>query len=197
MIYFTSDQHFGHVNIIKYTNRPFEWSEEGAFECAVFMLEQYNKLVCENDLVFHLGDFSLLKSADRDRYIPLLTSLNGHKVLILGNHDRESKNFYKSCGFLDVVNELKFGNFYICHYTLSDEDLSDRKTELFFRHFKASKCDTIIHGHTHQRNPECYDNIRRFNVCVDYPDNQFKPVLIQGLPEKDIESYFSKLIKRS
>lgn len=195
MIYFTSDQHFGHVNIIKYTGRPFEWSEAGAIECAVHIRDEYNRVVSDDDLVFHLGDYSLLKSADREKFIPLISSLKGHKVLILGNHDSESKTFYKSCGFLDVVKELKFSYFYLCHYPLTDEDRGDKNAEMYFRHFKVSNCSTIIHGHTHQRNPECSDNIRRFNVCVDYPENQFKPVSIQGIPEKEIESYFSKLLR--
>ena len=82
MIYFTSDQHFGHVNIIKYTGRPFEWSEAGAIECAVHIRDEYNRVVSDDDLVFHLGDYSLLKSADREKFIPLISSLKGHKVLI-------------------------------------------------------------------------------------------------------------------
>jgi len=107
-----------------------------------------------------------------------------------------SKTFYKVCGFLDVVKELKFGEFYLCHYPLSDAERSDENTEMFFRHFKVSNCSTINHGHTHQRNPECSDNIRRFNVCVDYPDNQFRPVSIQGLPVKEVDDCFSGLLNK-
>jgi calcineurin-like phosphoesterase family protein len=93
MIFFTSDQHFGHVNIIKYTGRPFGWSEDGAYACSVHIRDEYNSVVSD-DLVFHLGDYSLLKPAERDTYVPLVSSLKGHKVLITGNHDRESKSFY-------------------------------------------------------------------------------------------------------
>lgn len=94
-----------------------------------------------------------------------------------------------------MVKELKFGDFYLCHYPLSFEDRGNKNVEMFFRHFKVSNCSTIIHGHTHQKNSACSDHVRRFNVCVDYPDNKFRPVSIQGLPVQDIETYFSRLLK--
>ena len=53
-IFFTSDTHFGHKNILKYCDRPFE-SVSVMNEA---LIENWNKVVDENSLIFHLGDFN-------------------------------------------------------------------------------------------------------------------------------------------
>ena len=86
-VFVTSDSHFGHRNIIKYCNRPFNSVEE-----MDYALESiWNSLVGPEDIVFHLGDVTL---AGPDRYGDLLNRLNGKKILIAGNHDRDTiRNF--------------------------------------------------------------------------------------------------------
>lgn len=81
-VFFTSDTHFNHGNIIRFCNRPFSSVEEMNEE----MIRRWNETVPEDGLVFHLGDF-----AWGDKWKPILERLNGRKVLILGNHDY--KNF--------------------------------------------------------------------------------------------------------
>ena len=56
-IFFTSDHHFGHANIIQFSNRPFENVE--AMNRA--MIERWNEKVSPEDEVYHLGDFGLTK----------------------------------------------------------------------------------------------------------------------------------------
>jgi calcineurin-like phosphoesterase family protein len=51
--YFTSDNHFGHKNIINYCNRPFNNIEHMHQE----MIDRWNSVVNPEDIVFHLGDF--------------------------------------------------------------------------------------------------------------------------------------------
>jgi len=79
MIYFTSDHHFYHANIIRYCKRPFANVEEMNTE----MLRRWNSIVQPDDTVFYLGDFSLAKRPV-EYFVPLL---NGEKYLIMGNHD--------------------------------------------------------------------------------------------------------------
>lgn len=79
-IYFTSDLHFGHKNIIRFCNRPWETIEE----MDEGLIKNWNSVVGENDLVFDLGDFAF---ASNGRWKEILSRLNGRHYLILGNHD--------------------------------------------------------------------------------------------------------------
>lgn len=79
--FFTSDTHFGHKNIIKYSERPFvdfyhmDWT----------IIDRWNETVGDTDVVYHLGDTAL---GDSSRWDEIFKSLNGYKVLVVGNHDR-------------------------------------------------------------------------------------------------------------
>lgn len=79
-IYFTSDTHFGHDSIIKFCHRPFKDVEEMNSE----LIRRWNEKVGPDDTIFHLGDFAFGGS---DIWNNTLKQLNGHKILIIGNHD--------------------------------------------------------------------------------------------------------------
>jgi calcineurin-like phosphoesterase family protein len=51
-VFFTSDTHFGHANIIKYCGRPFASVEEMNRE----LIARWNAVVGPRDTVYHLGD---------------------------------------------------------------------------------------------------------------------------------------------
>ena len=79
-IFFTSDLHFGHKNILKYCNRPgnsVEEMDEG-------LIQNWNNTVGKDDIIFNLGDFAF---ASNQRWRELISRLNGKHYLILGNHD--------------------------------------------------------------------------------------------------------------
>lgn len=82
-IFFTSDTHYGHRNIIEYCQRPFSSTEE----MDEAMIERWNGVVQPGDTVYHLGDFSF--HTDRKVIETVLTRLKGQKHLILGNHDEK------------------------------------------------------------------------------------------------------------
>lgn len=79
-IWFTSDTHFGHTNIIRFCNRPFN----SVKEMDETIINNWNSVVKPNDIVFHLGDFAFASNA---RWKQLIQALNGHIYLIVGNHD--------------------------------------------------------------------------------------------------------------
>lgn len=79
-IWFTSDLHFGHRNIIKFCNRPWETVEE----MDKALIENWNSVVGKNDIVFDLGDFAF---APNWRWKEIISQLNGKHYLILGNHE--------------------------------------------------------------------------------------------------------------
>ena len=80
MIFFTSDQHFDHLNVIKYCDRPFRDISHMNEE----LIRLHNETVAPEDIVYHLGDFSLNKRAPEQ----VLYRLNGeHHLAAAGNHD--------------------------------------------------------------------------------------------------------------
>ncbi|MBB5664769.1 calcineurin-like phosphoesterase family protein [Rhizobium leguminosarum] len=78
-VWFISDTHFGHNNIITYC-RP-QFSSLSEMEEAI--IDNWNAAVKPQDLVYHLGDFAW-KTEDAKRVRP---KLNGAIRLIVGNHD--------------------------------------------------------------------------------------------------------------
>jgi calcineurin-like phosphoesterase family protein len=77
-IFFSSDFHLGHSNIIKYCKRPFK----DVLEMNNTIINNFNTKLNINDILFHLGDFSFKNSKTYN----LLFS--GIKIIhIKGNHD--------------------------------------------------------------------------------------------------------------
>ena len=82
-VWFTADQHFGHRNIIKFCNRPFESVEEMDAE----MIRRWNAVVETGDTVYHLGDFTLEGYQFAKK---MFKQLNGeiHILALTWHHDR-------------------------------------------------------------------------------------------------------------
>lgn len=81
-VWLTSDTHFSHKNIISYCNRPYL----NIHEMNQGMIDNWNSVIGPNDLVYHLGDFSMHERSVK-KY---LDQLNGIKILVRGNHDENS-----------------------------------------------------------------------------------------------------------
>ena len=79
-VFFTSDTHFGHANVLKYCNRP--WGNVEAMNDG--LINNWNSKVGPTDTIFHLGDFAFGGST---LWHSLLGRLNGRIHLIVGNHD--------------------------------------------------------------------------------------------------------------
>lgn len=110
-IWFISDTHCSHKNIIKYSNRPFSSIEE----MDETIINNINNKVGKNDILYHLGDVSW-RSVKKFR-----ESINCNEIhLILGNHD-----IYKQCigHFITIrdYNELRINDLKIvlCHYPIA------------------------------------------------------------------------------
>ena len=80
MLFFTSDSHFGHKNILRYCNRPFSSVKEMDEE----LILRWNERISENDTVYHLGDFTL---GGHDAAVRYLERLGGRIFLQQGSHD--------------------------------------------------------------------------------------------------------------
>ena len=99
-LWFTSDTHFNHANILKFTNRPFE----NIAEHDEALIKNWNDRVGNDDTVFHLGDFCF---GSPQKIMEIREKLNGNIILIRGNHD--DKNLQRSLWslFEDVVYQAR------------------------------------------------------------------------------------------
>lgn len=80
-LFFTSDTHFGHENVIKFNNRPFKDADHMNEE----MIRLWNSVVPIDGHVFHHGDVSLMTP---DKTMRVLERLNGNIYLMKGNHEK-------------------------------------------------------------------------------------------------------------
>lgn len=80
--FLTADWHFGETRF-KIMQRPFQTAEEHVEK----IIEEHNKIVAPDDLVYHLGDV-LFQKADPQVWMPLIAKMHGRKILVRGNHDR-------------------------------------------------------------------------------------------------------------
>ena len=80
MIYYISDTHLGDQRVFNKCSRPFSGLE--ALESEI--IKRWNAKVNENDTVYVLGDIA---EDDYIKAIEIFKGLNGHKHLIVGNHD--------------------------------------------------------------------------------------------------------------
>lgn len=164
MIFFTADCHFDHQNIIKYTHRPFANTDE----MNQVMLDNWNAVVEQNDTVYILGDFVF--RSRKDTYDRFLSKLNGKKILIKGNHDKEALNLQKKYNYFEEIKfyeELRVPGFEqkICLFHYPIENWNGK------HHGSVH-----LHGHSHGSTPK---QRNRFDVGVDVFG--FKPISIEEL----------------
>lgn len=176
-LFFTSDTHFFHENIIKFCDRPFESNEHQTKE----LIRLWNEVVPEDGVVYHLGD--LCWTGNIDRIIWLNEQLNGTINLVYGNHcyqnklDREIiKNIFKSHGgdTMDIASILVRNdnnqNLTCCHYPM-----------LFW-----PTGSWMLHGHIHsgpnsKSSEKAPFHPKRYDVGVD--NNNFYPISYLQLKE--------------
>lgn len=80
-LFFISDTHFGHSNIIKYSQRPYE----NVMEMNAALIKNWNAMVKPNDTIWHLGDFAFMPFP---AFKNVLRQLNGNINFVFGNHDK-------------------------------------------------------------------------------------------------------------
>lgn len=135
----TSDLHFFHKNIIKYTNRPWTFEEQ-----TEELVARWNSRVGLMDDVYHLGDFAFIGPDKAHVLINILNQLNGCIRFIRGNHDDRRLWQYvmdsriKHVEWIKDYHELKDGRNKVCmmHYPI----------QIWNRQHHGA---WMLHGHTH------------------------------------------------
>ena len=146
-VFILSDLHLFHTNVIKYVERPFEFSALGCKKMNEYLLAQFEKLP-ENCLIWNLGDVLLNRHISEGEIMSTIwrTKKNRKLNLILGNHDFQCEkgdhdtfiDYFTSLGFDEVyIRPIIFENKYI----LSHEPIFIPEDRDFIN----------LHGHTHNR----------------------------------------------
>ena len=181
-IFFVSDNHYGHSNIIGFCKRPFENVEEMNGE----MIKRWNEKVPKDGLVFHLGDFAW---GGYNVWKNFREQLNGNIILIKGNHDQKNLTPTAKELFMDVNMQMRIeiegrkiwlNHFPLLCYSGTYRDLQGLEYNLF--------------GHTHLSNhlsrnngkdcERCFNNLfpTQYDVGVDF--NDFSPISWYEVNEK-------------
>lgn len=158
-VFFVSDTHFGHENIIKYCNRPYANAEEMTKD----LIARWNATITKRDTVYHLGDVCF-----KSEHLPIMDELNGaKKILILGNHDQLPISDYASY-FDEIYGMTQYKGFWLSHCPMHPDELRNKKN---------------IHGHTHTNNMTGSTKGMYKNVSVENID--YKPISFAELTNPD------------
>ena len=106
-----SDLHLDDKNIIKYCKRPFKDEKE----MNEALIENWNSVVNDGDMVINIGDLSCHRASDLEWYKNILSRLNGRHILILGNHDVLKPFDYVNCGIESVHTSLVIDDVFLAH----------------------------------------------------------------------------------
>lgn len=157
-----SDLHFGHRNIIRYSDRPFP----DIPTMDETLIQNFNALVGPDDVSIWVGDIAFYPD---DRTNSILHRCNGYKIQVIGNHD-----FNKT-----ILKKLHFNEVHIV-YNLTIND-----TIVAFTHYPMDNLPKgwiNCHGHVHKGKPDKAATNRHINVNCEFID--YKPINLTDLADK-------------
>lgn len=144
-IFFISDLHVGHKNVIKFDKRPFKDVDEMHVE----LIKRWNSVVGPDDIVYFLGDLSFGNDSITKWF---LYSLQGKIYSVGGNHDK-------------IKDLIKYGRFENVHeygteIGVKDEDAIESRgsngyQKIILSHYpilswnKSHYGSWMLHGHCH------------------------------------------------
>lgn len=116
-----------HLWVRKEKNKPACHKRKG-FED---IIKNANETLTKDDILIYLGDLVDGEFQDKEELKSILKTLPGKKILVRGNNDLFDANFYKSCGFTDVVPSFTWHNVIFSHMPIKNDN------------------DINVHGHIH------------------------------------------------
>jgi calcineurin-like phosphoesterase family protein len=181
-IWVTSDSHFRHANILKFVDsttgnlvRPGFADVDAMDE---HMIEQWNAVVKQGDIVYHLGDVVMGGADSQSWFKKNWPRLNGSKRLVVGNHD--DVKFLSCGGFFAKVSMWRM----FPEFGLLLTHVPVHESSLYRYPSKNSDVDSIaepvqllnVHGHTHQ-----HASPSGGYRCVCVEQTNYTPVNIEEL----------------
>lgn len=137
--FITSDTHAYHKNITKGVS---EWESgtmrdfKDQYEMTSVMVDNINRMVGENDVIYHLGDWSFGGFDKVKEFRDRIVCKNIH--LVFGNHDAHIRKNRDDCQKLfssvhsDLLVRLCGKTFHMYHYPLSSwQDIGDGGINLY------------------------------------------------------------------
>lgn len=121
-----SDTHFNHIKLEEWGGRSGDWQDK---------LWKGLKAIPEKDILIHLGDICI--GGDEEVH-KMIAELSCKKILVRGNHDKKSTNWYQKHGWDFVCDGLDLT--FMGHYLW----LTHRPQPPDTNHSTYN-----IHGHTH------------------------------------------------
>lgn len=181
-VWWTSDTHFSHKNIIKYASRPHSSVQEMDDD----LIRRWNHYVGDDDLVFHLGDISL---TDPARTRSILDTLNGSILFIKGNHDKSATDNKCLSRFVRTVQggvQVPYREYMnlkiIDPYDIGLYRNDGRRDRMFvMSHYPIASWDAVRHGSIHLFG-HCHGTFdhrtigKMLDVGVDGPISYFRPL---------------------
>ena len=166
-LFFTSDTHFGHKNIILLNNRPFTDIQEHDET----LISNWNEVIPEDGIVIHQGDFFMGVRSNKIKWI--LESLNfGTIYLTKGNHEKDiMKKAWVREYFAQIADRI---------------ELEIDKITIVADHFPMLSWNKSYHGsyHTfgHVHGNLIHPSDKAYNVGVD--TNDYRPISYYDLMKK-------------
>lgn len=164
-LFFSSDLHIGHRNILKYSpvRAKIVGSNEDVEKHDRILIKRWNSIVRPEDIVIIAGDIKLCGNI---RARECIAQLHGKKILVRGNHDLSASKMMR-LGFDWVCDEMHVNiggtRVLISHYPYrlstmkyyyyKTKQLFYKKEVYDFRKMHRRPIDTgmiLLHGHTHQ-----------------------------------------------
>lgn len=181
MEFFIADTHFYDKKCILYDGRPFASVED----MNRLLIENWNRVVSDEDTVYVVGDFSYGNGAD---IVSTAQRLKGKKILIKGNHDNDVNLKYAFCEIHDYLEtRVSEGSVILCHYPLASfKDMQKGGTVHIYGHvhntYEAKLANDVYERM--RRLPDRNYHFEAYNVgCMqDYMD--YTPRTITELRER-------------
>lgn len=166
-IFYISDTHFNHSNILNFTDSKTGLKIRPNFSCVKEMneilIQNWNSIVKPQDKIYHLGDVIFGPNSEYDK---ILSRLNGKKRLIVGNHDNLKDN-----------NLLKFFPKIMLWRLFKEHDFLCSHVPIFQGEIRKAKFN--VHGHIHQN-----DDVSSIHLNISVEKTNFFPVSIEEIKKR-------------
>lgn len=162
-IWLTTDTHFGHDRMLELENRPKGFEDK--------ILQGYSQLQ-EGDMLVHLGDFCIGQDELWHQRFFKALPYNNTTVLVRGNHDSKSDEWYYNHGWDFVCDSFSLNKF---------------GKKILFTHipvlYEKELFDVNIHGHLHSNrhhgSPEDFPLQDRIYKLLSIEYGNYKPIVLR------------------